>query len=892
MGVHVPPAHARFNNKMYEKFIDVDVMKSMTELTSKPKHRVSTLRFGMLRVLLFPLYRRFWCSAIGLPCLTWLGISLLYICQLAACVLHYTYLSDASPHITASEVYFPPLLLLFSGFCFGRIPTAGADKIKELHSSPFAKSHPHSAATHKDRLPALVVTPRNVPRLPGSRGFHPPPRIDVSVPESSRRASGGGGGSGNGASEPQKLAPFSPHDRLRPCTSSNSNSSGEASASAVRTNTKLRRGRKATGGGVRAALAASAAAAAAAPASASVAPEAAGGAAAGQPKQKAKQKPPTPPPTTACAAAAGGASSSSSRPSMPPVGDYLDGAVLVSTPMAAMVASFRSGASSALDTQASAAAAAAVAAVGGGEEALCASRTASSREMRQEQYTVQNEAEEQITESDEDSDDSATEEVSAGAAGSGVDTGRGLLPPTLEASVEGAREALLAEDEPLSKIDDISVLLWVDEALLNAAPIEGIYSRKAEMMRAPHSSSSSHPAASGGAAAAAGRKKRSRKRPQQHRGDDGDSRTSESPLSSPKNVLYSRGAAEHRRSSAASSAGGSQATSPSGRCAAAAAAAQTQRVPVKSGMTVIEIRRCILACVDRACATEASELDKPRTSAKFASLVFALFPSLYRVLFSLADRGARSLRALAAALLLLYGDDAPLCRGSTAEAPHASAFFAYLCPRSGGRVEGVTGGNYTEAGWNLHAADAAEAAEAVLNDAVLVVLGQRSGDAADSPVPGSPGAGAALSLFVVVSTGLCVYHMVGKLATYLSVAEHTYRKRYLYAKYFSAITSLRRSQRYGLPHFRLKNVQNVMAWLSLRGSRAWLRHESQEVAADTIVSITFQLFLFVLALVGMMVIQESGGKRTQASSLGMENFSEVFHGQIFLLTVAISYYLV
>eukprot|EP00754_Rhynchopus_humris_P016041 Rhum_TRINITY_DN14489_c28_g1::Rhum_TRINITY_DN14489_c28_g1_i1::g.92399::m.92399 len=303
MGVHVPPAHSRFNNKMYEKFIDVDVMKSMTELTSKPKHRVSTLRFGMLRVLLFPLYRCFWCSAIGLPFLTWLGISLLYICQLAACVLHYSYLSDASPHITASEVYFPPLLLLFSGFCFGRIPTAGADKIKELHSSPFAKSHPHSAATHKDRLPALVVTPRNVPRLPGSRGFHPPPRIDVSVPEASRRAGQGGGS--NGASEPQKLAPYSPQDRLRPCSSSNSNSSGEASASAVRTNTKLRRGRKGTGGGVRAALASAASDASGATG---------GGGGGGASKQKGQQKTPaaSPSATTSAAAAAGGASSSSS----------------------------------------------------------------------------------------------------------------------------------------------------------------------------------------------------------------------------------------------------------------------------------------------------------------------------------------------------------------------------------------------------------------------------------------------------------------------------------------------------------------------------------------------------------------------------------------------------
>ena len=81
-----------------------------------------------------------------------------------------------------------------------------------------------------------------------------------------------------------------------------------------------------------------------------------------------------------------------------------------------------------------------------------------------------------------------------------------------------------------------------------------------------------------------------------------------------------------------------------------------------------------------------------------------------------------------------------------------------------------------------------------------------------------------------------------------------------------------------------------MAWLSLRGSRAWLRHEQTEVAADSIVSISFQLFLFVVALVGMMVIQESGGRAKNA--VKVENFSEVFHGQLFLLTLVVSYYLV
>eukprot|EP01064_Diplonema_japonicum_P006909 TRINITY_DN1471_c1_g2_i2.p1 TRINITY_DN1471_c1_g2~~TRINITY_DN1471_c1_g2_i2.p1 ORF type:complete len:601 (+),score=140.87 TRINITY_DN1471_c1_g2_i2:46-1848(+) len=149
----------------------------------------------------------------------------------------------------------------------------------------------------------------------------------------------------------------------------------------------------------------------------------------------------------------------------------------------------------------------------------------------------------------------------------------------------------------------------------------------------------------------------------------------------------------------------------------------------------------------------------------------------------------------------------------------------------------------------------------------------------------------AVPAFVALLSAVSVFVLVRKMVTHLTHAERTYHKRYLYAKFFSALTSLRRSQRYNLPHFRLKNVENVMAWLTLRGSRAWLRLEPQEIAADSVVSLTFQSFLFTVAVVGMLVVQEATEAKRNKGALRVDTFSEVMHGQIFLVSMVLSYYL-
>ncbi|XP_068125816.1 protein PHTF1 isoform X2 [Hyperolius riggenbachi] len=50
----------------------------------------------------------------------------------------------------------------------------------------------------------------------------------------------------------------------------------------------------------------------------------------------------------------------------------------------------------------------------------------------------------------------------------------------------------------------------------------------------------------------------------------------------------------------------------------------------------------------------------------------------------------------------------------------------------------------------------------------------------------------------------------------MCVAERTYKQRFLIAKLFSHLTSARKALKSQIPHFRLKKVQNIKMWLSLR----------------------------------------------------------------------------
>ncbi|TNN51534.1 putative homeodomain transcription factor 2 [Liparis tanakae] len=76
----------------------------------------------------------------------------------------------------------------------------------------------------------------------------------------------------------------------------------------------------------------------------------------------------------------------------------------------------------------------------------------------------------------------------------------------------------------------------------------------------------------------------------------------------------------------------------------------------------------------------------------------------------------------------------------------------------------------------------------------------------------------------------------------MCVAERTYKQRLLFAKYFSHITSARKAKKSEIPHFRLKKVQNIKMWLSLR---SFLRRRGPQRSVDVIVSTIFLLALSI-----------------------------------------------
>ncbi|XP_036386945.1 putative homeodomain transcription factor 1 [Megalops cyprinoides] len=76
----------------------------------------------------------------------------------------------------------------------------------------------------------------------------------------------------------------------------------------------------------------------------------------------------------------------------------------------------------------------------------------------------------------------------------------------------------------------------------------------------------------------------------------------------------------------------------------------------------------------------------------------------------------------------------------------------------------------------------------------------------------------------------------------MCVAERTYKQRLLFAKLFSHLTSARKAKKSEVPHFRLKKVQNIKIWLSLR---SFLKRRGPQRSVDVIVSSIFLLALSI-----------------------------------------------
>lgn len=99
--------------------------------------------------------------------------------------------------------------------------------------------------------------------------------------------------------------------------------------------------------------------------------------------------------------------------------------------------------------------------------------------------------------------------------------------------------------------------------------------------------------------------------------------------------------------------------------------------------------------------------------------------------------------------------------------------------------------------------------------------------------------------FFLISTleRLC---LTGLFFFMMCVAERTYKQRLLFAKFFSHLTSARKAKKSEIPHFRLKKVQNIKMWLSLR---SFLKRRGPQRSVDVIVSSIFLLALSIAFII-------------------------------------------
>uniref|UniRef100_A0A671LUE1 Putative homeodomain transcription factor 1 n=1 Tax=Sinocyclocheilus anshuiensis TaxID=1608454 RepID=A0A671LUE1_9TELE len=132
----------------------------------------------------------------------------------------------------------------------------------------------------------------------------------------------------------------------------------------------------------------------------------------------------------------------------------------------------------------------------------------------------------------------------------------------------------------------------------------------------------------------------------------------------------------------------------------------------------------------------------------------------------------------------------------------------------------------------------------------------------------------ALSYAFFIITTIERVFLSGLFFFMMCVAERTYRQRLLFAKLFSHLTSARKAKKSEIPHFRLKKVQNIKMWLSLRSFLKLLRSHHTFLDSETnwelmVWCAALMVFLLRLATLGA----ETNRKYSNASVLLTEQIN-------------------
>lgn len=114
----------------------------------------------------------------------------------------------------------------------------------------------------------------------------------------------------------------------------------------------------------------------------------------------------------------------------------------------------------------------------------------------------------------------------------------------------------------------------------------------------------------------------------------------------------------------------------------------------------------------------------------------------------------------------------------------------------------------------------------------------------------------------VFTSALSTFALVLVVLDLISGAVDTFKRRFLYAKYFSKLTSSRRARKADLPHFRLYKVDHIKVWLSLRSRRLDLDRHSigPYKSSDTVAHFLFMVAIFLVGTCAVRAMQFFSGK--------------------------------